>query len=100
MHVMDLTKMDLKFETIPFVIYACLGLHNICQKNDLYIGEELVKSQTESIKDNEEKYYNISLLVFPYDWDKGQIARSILVSFIYEFVWKNKDKSTIQSQQS
>ena len=86
MHVIDLTKMDLKLETISFVIYACLGLHNICEKNNLYIGEELVKSQTESIKENEEKYHNISHLVFPYDWDKGQIARSILVSFIYEFV--------------
>ena len=79
-------KMDLKLETIPVVVYACLVLHNICEKNNSYIDEELVESQIESIKENEKTYRNIPHPIFSYDGGEGQVARSILTPFIREFV--------------
>ena len=79
-------KMDLKLRTIPVVIYACFVLHNICENNNSYIEEELVKSQIESIKENEKTYHNIPNPVFSHDRGEGQVARSIFTSFIREFV--------------
>ena len=43
-------KVDLKLEAIPTVIYACFVLHNICEKANSYIDDDLVKIQTDLIK--------------------------------------------------
>ena len=62
-----------------------------------------MKSQIENIKENEKTYHNIPDPVFLYDAGEGQVARSILTSFIREFVWKKKrnekDKNILQTQQ-
>ena len=40
-------KMDQKLEILPTIIYACFILHDYCEKNKVYIDEEVVKSQIE-----------------------------------------------------
>ena len=47
-------KMDLKLEILPTIIYACFILHNYCEKDKVYINEEVVQSQKEILKKNEE----------------------------------------------
>ena len=79
-------KDELKLETISVVIYACFVLNNICEKSNSYIDQKLVKSQIESKKEYEKTYHNILDPVFSYDGGEGQVARSILTSFIREFV--------------
>ena len=49
-------KMELKLEILPTVIYTCFILHNYCEKNKLYVDEEVFKSQKEIVKNNEENY--------------------------------------------
>ena len=83
-------KDEHKLETISVVIYACFVLSNICEKSNSYIDQKLVKSQIESKKEYEKTYHNILDPVFSYDGGEGQVARSILTSFIREFVWKKK----------
>ena len=83
--------MDLKLKTIAVVIYACFALHNICEKNNSHIDKELVKSQIESIKQDEKTYHNIPDPVFSYDGGEG---------IIREFVWKKKDEKDKNIQQT
>ena len=56
--------MDLKLEILPTVIYACFILHNYCEKNKLYVDEEVVKSQIEIFRINEENCKNIPDPIF------------------------------------
>ena len=70
-------------------------LHNICKKNNSYIDEELLKSQIESIKENEKTHYNIPDPVFSNDKVEGQLVPGILASFIREFVRKKIKKARI-----
>ena len=42
-------KVELKLETILVAIYAYFTWCNICEKNNPYIGEELLKSEIEII---------------------------------------------------
>ena len=56
------------------------------KKNNSYIDGELVKSKYESITENKKTYHNIPDPVFSYDQGEGQVARSILKSFICKFV--------------
>ena len=46
-------KIDLNLEILPTVIYACFILRSYCEKNKLYVDEEVVKSQMEILKKNE-----------------------------------------------
>ena len=48
-------KIDLKLEAIFIVIYACFVLHNISEKANSYIDDDLVKMQTDLIKKKKEK---------------------------------------------
>ena len=66
--------MDLKLEILPAVIYACFILHNYCEKNKLYIDEEVVKSQIEILKKNEENYKNVPDPIFSFDCGEGTIT--------------------------
>ena len=44
------------------------------RKNNSYINQELVKSQIESITENEKTYHNIPDPVFSCDGGEGQVA--------------------------
>ena len=85
-------KMDVNLETIPVAIYECFVLRNICERNNSYIGEELVKSQIERIKENSKTYHNIPDPVFLYNGGEGQVPWNILTSFMCEFFWKKNNK--------
>ncbi|XP_065651012.1 uncharacterized protein LOC136079217 [Hydra vulgaris] len=52
-------KVDLKLEAVPTVIYTCFVLHNICEKTNSYVDDDLAKSQTDLIKKNEKEYKNV-----------------------------------------
>ena len=45
-----------------------------------------MKSQIESMKENEKTYHNFPDPVFLYDKDEGEVAQKILTSFMCEFV--------------
>ena len=47
------TKMDIKLDLVPTIIYAFFVLHNYCEKNNMYVDENLVECQIEYIKENE-----------------------------------------------
>ena len=78
-------------------MYHYLHNINICKKNNSYIDEELMKSQIESIKENEKTHYNIPDPVFSNDRVEGQLVPGIiyLTSFIREFVRKKIKKARI-----
>ncbi len=38
-------KLDLSLSIIPTVVYACFLLHNLCERNQTYINEEILKKQ-------------------------------------------------------
>ena len=62
--------MDLKPSQLQYMHILCFTTY----QKKLYIDKELVKSQIESIKENEEKYYDIPHLTFSYDGGKEQAA--------------------------
>ena len=89
----------MKLEIPPTVICACFILHNYCEKNKLYVDEEvvdvdkelvvdvdvdeeIVKSQIEILKNNEKNYKNISDAIFSFDSGKGTITRKPMTQYI------------------
>ena len=56
------------------VIYACFILHN-------YVNEEVVKSQIEILKMNEESYKNIPDPTFSLDCVEGTITRKKITQY-------------------
>ena len=76
-------KIDFKLETLPTAIYACFILHNYCEKSKFYIDdEEVVKSQIEILKKNEENYKNVSHPMFSFDCGEGTITRKTITQHI------------------
>ena len=72
--------MDLKLEILPTVIYACFILHNYCEKKRYMY--EVVKSQIEILKKNEESYKNISDPIFSFDRGQDTITRKTIIHYI------------------
>ena len=70
-------KMDLKLEALPTVICVFI-LHNYCEKNKLYLDEEVLKSEIENLKKNKEKYKNILHSIFLFDCGEATITRKTI----------------------
>ena len=75
-------KMDLKLEILPTIIDVCFILHNYCEKSKVYIDDEVVKSQIEILKKNEENYKNVPDPVFSFDCGEGTITRKTITQYI------------------
>ena len=67
--------MDLKLEILPTIIDVCFILHNYSEKSKVYIDDEVVKSQIEILKKNEENYKNVPDPIFLFDCGEGTITR-------------------------
>ena len=52
------------------------------KKNKVYIDEEVVKSQIEILKKNEENYKNVPDPIFSFDCGEGTISRKIITQYI------------------
>ena len=53
-------KIDLKIETVPKVINACFVLHDFCDHKKTYTDDDLVKTQIEFDKKNEQEHINFT----------------------------------------
>ena len=63
--------------------YSCLFYFaQLLWKNRLYIDEEVVKSQIEILKKNEENYKNVPDPIFSFDWSEGIVARKTITQYI------------------
>ena len=72
--------MDLKLEVLPTVIYACLI--TVKKKNKSRMDEEVVKSQIEIPKKNEENYKNVPDPIFSFDFGEGTITRKTVTQYL------------------
>ena len=75
-------KMDLKLEILPTIIYACFILHNYREKSKLYINVEVVKSQIEILKKNQENYKNVPDPIFLFHCGESMITRKTITQYI------------------
>ena len=66
--------MYLKIELIPSFTHVGFILRNYCGRKKLCIIEEIVKSQIEILKKNEENYKNVSDPILKFDCGDGTIT--------------------------
>lgn len=80
------TKMDIKLDLVPTIIYACFVLHNYCEKNNMYIDEDLVECQIECMKENEARFNNVPDPIYSSDVGEGSVVRRTLTELIQKNV--------------
>ena len=73
---------DLKLEVVPFVVYACFVLHNLCEFHNSYIDEELVRKQQEHIAKNEREHKNTPDPIYSINEAEGEVTRTVLTKLI------------------
>ena len=78
------TKMDFKLEALPTIIYACFVLHNYCEKCTVNIDQDLVRAQTELIKDNEAQFKNTPDPIYSCDVGEGIVVRKTLTELVLQ----------------
>lgn len=76
-------RLDLKLENVPVIVYACFVLHNYCEQHSAYLNEDIVTSQIEHAKRNEEETRNVPDPVYSCNSSEGEIVRNILTSYIH-----------------
>ena len=80
------TKMDIKLDLVPTIIYVCFVLHNYCEKNNMYIDEDLVECQIECMKENEARFNNVPDPIYSSDVGEGSVVRRTLTELIQKNV--------------
>ena len=76
-------KVDLKFDSIPTVIYSCFVLHNYCERNkDCLIDKEEMTFQMQQHVRDEDSSPNMPDQVYSYNNSEGELVRSILTDYI------------------
>jgi hypothetical protein len=76
-------KVDLKFDSIPTVIYSCFVLHNYCERNkDCLIDKEEMTFQMQQHVRDEDSSPNMPDQVYSYNNLEGELVRSILTDYI------------------
>ena len=74
-------KIDLKLEKVPMVVYACFVLHNYCEQYSSYINEDIIASQIQDGKANEETT-NLPDPVHSCNNSEGEVVRNILTHYV------------------
>ena len=74
-------KIDLKLENVPIVVYACFVLHNYCEQYSSYINEDMIASQIQHAKPNEESL-NLPDPVYSCNNSVGEVVRNILTHYV------------------
>ena len=72
--------MDFKLKKIPTIIYACFVLHNFCERHNIYINEEQVKTQMELLKANETQSKNLPELILSRAESEGEVIRKAIMT--------------------
>ena len=75
-------KIDFKLERIPTIVHACFVLHNFCEKENIYIGEEAVDNQLLYVEQNEAQFKTVPDPVYSFDGGEGQLVRRTLAQLI------------------
>ena len=76
-------KVDLKFYSIPTVIYSCFVLHNYCERNkDCLIDKEEITFQMQQHVRDEDSSPNMPDQVYSYNNLEDELVRSILTDYI------------------
>ena len=76
-------KVDLKFESIPTVVYSCFVLHNYCEQNkDSGLDEDEVQFQIKRHLEEENKLPNVPDHVYSHNNIEGELVRSVLTEYI------------------
>ncbi len=76
-------KVDLKFESIPTVVYSCFVLHNYCERNkDCGLGEDEVQFQIKRHLEDENDVTNVPDQVYSHNNSEGERVRSVLTEYI------------------
>jgi hypothetical protein len=76
-------KVDLKFDSIPIVIYTCFVLHNYCEQHrDCLIDKEEITFQMQQHLKDEDSSPNIPDQVYSYNNSEGELVRSILTDYM------------------
>ena len=76
-------KVDLKFESIPTVVYSCFVLHNYCEQNkDSGLDEDEVQFQIKRHLEEENKLPNVPDQVYSHNNTEGELVRSVLTEYI------------------
>ena len=71
------TRDDLKLESVPTVVYACFVLHNYCKLTKSCLDPDLVRSQVELDKKNEDNQRNNPDPVYSCDAGEGEVIRKV-----------------------
>ena len=66
---------------VPIVLYACFVLHNYCEQYSSYINEDILTSQIQHRKTNEETS-NLPDLVYSCNNSEDEIVRKILTHYV------------------
>ena len=74
-------KIDVKLEKVPMVVYACFVLHNYCEQYSSYINEDIIASQIQHAKANEETT-NLPDPVYSCSYSEGEVMRNILTHYV------------------
>ena len=72
---------DFKLEKAPIVVYACFVLHNYCEQYSSYINEDILTSQIQHGKTNEETA-NLPDPVYSCNNSEGEVVRKILTHYV------------------
>ena len=76
-------KVDLKFESIPTVVYSCFVLHNYCEQNkDSGLDEVEVQFQIKRHLEEKNKLPNVPDQVYSHNNTEGELVRSVLTEYI------------------
>ena len=76
-------KVELKFESIPSVVYSCFVLHNYCERNkNCGLDEEEVQFQIQQHQKEESSLPNLLDHVYSQNNSEGGLVRSVLTQYI------------------
>ena len=67
-------RLDLKLENVPVIICPCFVLHNYCEQHSTYLNEDIVTSQIEHAKRNEEETGNVPHPVYSCNSSEGEVV--------------------------
>ena len=76
-------QVDLKFDSVPTVIYSCFVLHNYCERNrNNSLHEDDIHFQMQQHSKDEDSVPNVPDQVYSYNNAEGEVVRSILTDYI------------------
>ena len=74
---------DLKFESIPSIVYSCFVLHNYCERNkNCGLDEEEVQFQIQQHQKERSTLPNLPYHVYSHNNSGSELFRSVFTEYI------------------